>query len=310
MAGKRLLFIYNRRSGRGIVRLSLSGVIDVFSRAGYESIVYSTQYPGDATEKVEHYAAEVDVVACAGGDGTLNEVITGVMNSKKDLPVFYLPAGSTNDFAVSLGIPRNQIAAAEAAVDGRMAHVDIGKFNDRYFSYVAAFGLLTDVSYATDQNLKNRIGYLAYLIEGGKRLLNIPVIEMTVQADDRIYCDKFLYGMVTNATQIGGLRNINITGTNIELDDGVFELTLVRATTNPVEFAEAVNVIASGGQSKFVIRDKAARIEFHSETPVAWTLSGEDGGKHNDVVIENMRRALTIAVPGGKEAETLLTEQK
>ncbi len=292
---KRLLFIYNNRSGRGMLRLNLAGIVDVFTKNGYETLIHSTQYAGDACDRVQEYAEEVDVIACAGGDGTVNEVITGVMKSGKDIPVFYLPSGSTNDYAASLGIPKNQLHAAEAAMSGKLKKVDIGRFNDKYFDYVAAFGLLTDISYATNQDLKNKIGYAAYLLEISKRLLNIPVIDMTVTIGSKVYNDGWFYGMVTNSRQVGGIKNI--TGPNVSMDDGIFEVTLVRATKNPVEFIEVLSALATGTESYFVIREKASVIEFASGDDVTWTLDGELGGSYSYVTIENIEKAIRIAVP-------------
>lgn len=292
---KKLLFIYNRRSGKGLIRIKLSDIVDVFSKAGYEIIIYSTQNKHDACEKVSIYIDEVDAIACAGGDGTVNEIISGIMESGKDVPVFYLPSGSTNDYAASLGIPKEQAEAARTAVSGYYRYVDIGKLNNRYFSYVAAFGLLTDISYATDQNLKNKLGYFAYVLEISKRLFKIPVINMSVTIEDRTYTDGWFYGMITNSTQVGGVKNI--TGPNVEIDDGIFEVTLVRATTNPFEFIEVLNALATGGKSRFVIRDKASKLVIHSEEPVTWTLDGEEGGTYTDIVIENINKALRIALP-------------
>ncbi len=300
--GKRLLFIYNRRSGTGMIRANLSTIIDLFSKAGYEIIIHSTQRAHDAIEKVRAYRDSVDAIACAGGDGTVNEIINGMMETKADVPLYYLPSGSTNDYAASLGIPKQQIKAARSELGGEIKKIDLGLFGNRYFCYVAAFGLLTDISYATDQNLKNMIGYAAYLIEVSKRLINIPVIEMTVIADGRKYTDGWFYGMITNSTHVGGIKNV--TGPNVRMDDGIFEITLVRATKNPIEFIEVFNAIMQGIDNRFLVREKASRIEIHSEKPVAWTIDGEAGGEHRDVVIENVNRALRIVVP--KDAHNLL----
>ena len=296
---KRLLFIYNKKSGRGMIRLNLAGIIDVFTKNGYEILIHSTQYAGDACEKVIEYADRIDAVACAGGDGTVNEVITGIMKIGKDIPIFYLPSGSTNDYAASLGIPKNQLSAIEETINGKLKKVDVGSFNDKYFDYVAAFGLLTDISYATNQDLKNKIGYAAYLLEISKRLLNIPVINMTVTIGNKIYSDGWFYGMITNSKQVGGLKNI--TGPNVVMDDGIFEVTLVRATKNPVEFIEVLSALATGSESYFVVREKTSKIKFASHEEISWTLDGESGGSYKDVVIENIKKAVRIAIPNSKK---------
>ncbi len=289
-----------------MIRVNLSEIVDVFVKAGYEVIIYSTQYPNAAYERVLEYADKVDAIAIAGGDGSLNEVINGIVELKSDTPLFYIPSGSTNDYAATLGISKNQIQAANEAVNGIIRKIDIGRLNGTCFDYVAAFGIFTDISYATDQNLKNTMGYLAYVVEVGKRVFNIPAIEMTIEADGRIYSDKWFYGMITNSTQVGGVKNIIDPKT--KLDDGLFEITLVKATNNPIEFVEMFNDLSMGIHSSFVVREKAARIEIRSDEAVPWTIDGEEGGTYTEVSIENINQAVSIAVADKPRNNKLFTK--
>ena len=215
---KKLLFIFNSHSGKGKIRNNLVEIIDIFVKAGYETTVYTTQSQGDAVNKACEEAGNYDRIVCSGGDGTLDEVVTGVMKSDFEVPVGYIPAGSTNDFGNSLGIDKDMIHAADIAANGYKFPCDIGKFNEDYFVYVAAFGIFTEVSYATDQGLKNMLGHTAYILEGAKQLWDIPSYRMQVEYDGNVLYDEFIYGMITNSMSVGGFKGI-IPG-NISLNDG------------------------------------------------------------------------------------------
>lgn len=293
---KRLLFIINIHSGKEAVKFKLAKLLDGFVAAGYEVITHTTQYAGDAALRSEEYAEEVDMIVCSGGDGTLNSTLNGLMKSGHKVPVLFIPFGSTNDYAGSLNIPKDPMNAVERLEHGKILELDIGKFNDKYFDYVAAFGLLTDIAYTTDQNLKNMIGYGAYVVEVTKRLFKIPILQMTIEGDNGIsFTDGWFYGMITNSNQVGGLKNI--TGPDVELDDGVFEVTLVRATRNPIEFIEVLTSIARGTECKFVERFKTKHLHITSKEPIAWTLDGEPGGEHTEINIEVLQKAIQIVVP-------------
>ena len=177
---KRVLFLFNPRSGKGKIKENLADIIDVMVKAGYEVTVYTTQCAGDAIEKARMEAENYDRIICSGGDGTLDEVVTGVMNSGISVPIGYIPAGSTNDFGNSLGIDNDMIHAAGIAANGKPFSCDVGKFNDDYFVYVAAFGIFTEVSYQTSQDLKNMLGHAAYILEAQKQIWDIPSYRMQV----------------------------------------------------------------------------------------------------------------------------------
>ena len=208
---KRMLFIYNPHAGKELLKPHLSDVIDIFVKAGYEVVTYPTQTYRDGYKKiVEYNSEEYDLIVCSGGDGTIDEIVTGMMKRRPEErdPVGYIPTGTTNDFASSLHIPRGILNAADNAVNGVKFDCDVGKFNDSIFVYIAAFGLFTDVSYETNQELKNVLGHLAYVLEGTKRLFNVPSYRIKVTHDGESIEDEFIYGMVTNSKSVGGFRNM------------------------------------------------------------------------------------------------------
>ena len=217
---KKMLFIYNPNAGTGTLKPKLSDVIDTFTKAEYEVTVYPTQKYHDGAEKMQSCAEGYDLIVCSGGDGTLDEVVTGMRMRSYKAPLGYIPAGTTNDFATSLGIPKDILAAADTAVNGVPFPCDVGTFNDDYFIYIAAFGLFTDVSYETKQSMKNILGHLAYVLEGAKRIFNIPSYKIRVIHDGEEIEDEFIYGMVTNSRSVGGFTGI--IGPDVVFDDGEF----------------------------------------------------------------------------------------
>ena len=226
----RMLFIFNPRSGKGQIRNKLMDIIDVFVKGGYEVVVHPTQGVKDAEKMAKSMAEEVDLIVCSGGDGTLDEVVTGLMEIGANVPLGYIPAGSTNDFASSLEIPRDMVKAAQDIVDGHLFSVDVGSFNEDNFIYVAAFGMFTDVSYETSQDLKNILGHLAYVMEGAKRIFDVKTYHLCVEANGEVHEGDYIYGMITNSHSIGGFRNL--VGNDVEMDDGLFEVTLIKKPKN------------------------------------------------------------------------------
>ena len=227
---KNLLFIYNPYSGKGMVKENLSDIIDCFVKNGYQVSVYPTQGRMDAKDQVIHMASLYDMVVCSGGDGTLNEVISGLMELP-DKPVLgYIPAGSTNDFGQSIKLPKTMIDAAKVAVSGTPISVDIGSFRKRKFVYIAGFGAFTDVSYMTPQEMKNVLGHSAYLLDAVTKLTTLRTYHMKVTYDGNNEVEgDYLYGMITNSISVGGFKGI--TGKNVALDDGLFEVTLIKPCT-------------------------------------------------------------------------------
>ncbi len=294
---QKMLFIYNPRAGKAQIRSNLLDIIDIFVKAGYEVTAYPTQAAGDAVKAVRTRCDGYDIVVCSGGDGTLDEVVSGMMQCDEKLPIGYIPAGSTNDFANSLGIPKSMIKAADVVVKGINFPCDIGAFNYDSFIYVAAFGIFTDVSYETKQDVKNVLGHAAYLVEGVKRLPSVRSYPLKITNGDQVIEGEFLYGMVTNSYSVGGFRGI--TGQDILLDDGLFEVTLIRKPSNPLDLNTIILALVDKRvKSEYIHTFKTSRLIVESETPLSWTLDGEFGGEHCRAVIENRRKVLDIRVPG------------
>ena len=309
---KKLLFVYNPRAGKEMLKPRLSDVLDIFVKSGYEVTVHPTQAYRDAYYQIKEYeVGKYDLIACSGGDGTIDEVATGMMKRRemgKDVvPVGYIPAGTTNDFAKSLHIPRKPLAAADNAVKGVPFPCDIGKFNDSVFVYIAAFVIFTDVSYETDQAVKNVLGHMAYILEGAKRIFNIPSYKIKVEHDGEVIEDEFIFGMVTNSRSVGGFSNM--VGKNIVFDDGLFEVTLIKTPKNPIALQEIIAaLLIEQVDTKHMYTFKTKKITFDSVEEIPWTLDGEFGGEQDYVEIENVQKAMEIMVPENHVLE--LSEQK
>lgn len=292
---KKLLFIFNPYSGKAQIKNKLLQIVDIMVKAGYEVTIYPTQARADALNLVQKRAKKYDLVVCSGGDGTLDEAVSGMMLSEKKVPLGYIPAGSTNDFANSLKIPKDMVKAAKAAVSGKKFACDVGKFNDSFFIYVAAFGIFTAVSYKTSQEWKNILGHAAYILEGAKSLHEITSYHMRVEYEDQVIEDEFIYGMITNSNSVGGFKNM--TGKNVLLDDGKFEVTLIRKPRNLVELNEILASLSNMiDDTDAIYSFKSDCITFYAEEKVPWTLDGEYGGNPQEVKISNQQQALEIMV--------------
>ncbi len=290
---QKLLFIFNPHSGKGQIKNNLVDIVDIMVKAGYDVTIYTTQARADATRKVMEEAANFDRIVCSGGDGTLDEVVTGLIKSDMNTPIGYIPAGSTNDFANSLGIPKEMVKAAEVAVGKNPFPCDIGDFNSDTFVYVAAFGLFTEVSYKTSQQLKNIFGHVAYIMEGAKHLHDILSYNMQVEYEGHVFQDEFIYGMVTNSVSVGGFKGM--TGTDVKLDDGVFEVTLIKKPHNPIELNEILACLTNMiDDSDLIYSFKTNEVRITARELIAWTLDGEFGGEHEEVIIRNLNKRVTI----------------
>lgn len=294
---KKLLFIFNPRSGKGELGAQLYDIIQIFVKKEYYVTVYPTQYPEDALKRVPEIARDYDLVVCGGGDGTLDEVVTGMMHSPVKRPIGYIAAGSTNDFAFSLRIPRDVLEAARVAVGGKEFPCDIGNFNNDYFVYVAAFGLFTDVSYQTNQYMKNILGHVAYLLEGARRLYDIPSYQMTIEVGDETVTDEFVYGMITNSISVGGMKNL--IGGDVSLNDGAFEVMMIKMPKNPIQLNEIIRVLLApraDKSSRYIYTWRTDHVRITCEDAVPWTLDGEFGGQHKTVDVRNHCRSITFMV--------------
>ena len=295
---KKALFIVNPRSGKGRIKGNLLDIVDVFVKGDFEVTIYTTQKQRDAVELTKNRSRDYDLVICSGGDGTLDEVVKGLLAGNHDVPIGYIPAGSTNDFAASLGIPSSPLKAAKVAVYGKPFACDIGKFDEDYFVYVAAFGILTDVSYETDQKVKNVLGHMAYVGEAIRSFnpVNLKSYHMSIITEDRMIKDDFIYGMVSNSASIGGMKILP--ANEVALDDGEFEVLLVKFPRSIEEINMMVSsLLAQAPDPEYIYYFKTSHLEIHSEDAVSWTLDGENGGMHEDVEISNLGRAFRICVP-------------
>lgn len=292
---RKMLFIYNPKAGKAQIRYKLADILDVFAEAEYELTVVPTRKRDDARAAVVARSEDYELVACSGGDGTLDEVVTGMMQSGFRTPIGYIPAGSTNDFGGSLALPKNMVRAARTIVEGKNFPCDVGSFNNDTFVYIAAFGLFTDVSYETAQDVKNVLGHMAYLLEGMKRLPTIHSFPMKVTYGEEVIEEDFIFGMVTNSVSVGGFKNI--TGKNVKLDDGVFEVTLIKRPRNPIELNNIMlSLVNRDIDTDAMYCFRTDKVVLESENPVAWTLDGENGGSHTRVEIRNICKAIDIRV--------------
>ena len=295
---KPLLYIYNPHAGKGAAQHNLSQALEAFTQAGWLVTTYPTQGKADATQMVSRLGGSYERVVCCGGDGTLHEVISGLMTLPDRPVVGYLPAGTTNDFARNLHLPRSMAARMEIAAAGVPRAVDIGLFNQNYFIYVAAFGAFTDVAYDTPQSFKNVFGHLAYLLEGATRLASLPHYRLRIEHDNGMVEGDFLYGMVSNTVSVGGFRGMP--SREVKLDDGLFEVVLVRQPQNAAQLQSILTALmqpgsaAAGKGSGAVIGFHTSRLTVTCASEMPWTLDGEFGGAHKVAQIENQNQAICI----------------
>ena len=293
---KKMLFIFNPRSGRERLRTKLLDILDLFVKAGYEVTVHVTQSAGDAQKKVKEKGGGVELLVCSGGDGTLNEVVAGMMawSREKRPKLGYIPSGSTNDFAASLELPKNMLRAAATAVAGRSFSIDVGRFGEeRYFVYVAAFGAFTEVSYKTPQEAKNVLGHQAYMLEAVKRIAGLKSYRMKFFWDDQELEEEFILGMVTNTISIGGFKGL--VQPRVALNDGEFEVMLVRKPRTPKDIQSIVScLINKDAENDCVYMFRTSCLRMESEETVDWTLDGEYGGGVREICIKNLREEIVV----------------
>lgn len=298
---KKMLFIMNPKAGRTTLKNSLVDVLEVFCSNDYDVRTYLTKSADDAERVVAEEGVGYDVIVCAGGDGTLGNTVAGFMKSGLKVPLGYIPCGSTNDFARSMEIPMTAVEAAEMVVGAEPFSVDIGSLNDKYFVYVAAFGVFSDTSYATPQNMKNIFGHAAYVLQGIKSIANIPSYKMKITIDGEIQEGEFIFGMVSNSISVGGFKSITRKG--VEFDDGLFEGVLIRTIKTPADLERVVRALLTGDISeKSMVSFRASNVLFEAEDPVAWTCDGEFGGEYKNTSIDIHRRAIDLLVVQESEA--------
>lgn len=291
---KKMLFIVNPRSGREQIRNKLLEILDLFSSAQYQIQIHITQKPKDATEMVKQWGEGMDLVVCSGGDGTLNEIISGLIQLENPPCIGYIPAGSTNDYASSLQIPKAMMEAAQNLLSGRPYPIDIGSFcHDSYFIYIAAFGAFTEVSYQTPQDKKNLLGHQAYVLEGVKSLAALKAYPMRIEWEEQALEEEFVFGMVTNTISVGGFKGL--VTQSVALNDGEFEVLLIRKPRAPKDLSNIISYLFLKEEpNDCVYKFKTSRLKFISKDPVDWVLDGEFGGSRTEVEIINLRERMNI----------------
>lgn len=292
---KRNLIIINPCSGKKRANKYMTDIVDVFTKGGYMSTVLTTTQRGDGTLYAAEYAGDFDLVTCIGGDGTFNEVVAGLLESKSGTPIGYIPAGSTNDFASSLGLSSGIVTAAKDIVVGETIPLDIGSFNGRKFSYVASFGAFTQASYATPQSVKNMLGHLAYILEGVTSLTSIKPEHMIIETEDNVYEDDYIFGAVSNSTSLAGILTLD--PEYVDMGDGLFELLLVKSPKNLIDLTEIVHMLTTqnydSGMLTFVNSD---RFRVHASEDTPWSLDGEYQEGASEIFIENLHNAINLVI--------------
>lgn len=290
---KKLLFILNPVAGQKKANKSLPEIVMLFNQAGYEVITHVTDSSGSATRAVQTLGPEADLIVCCGGDGTLSETVTGLIRSGLDVPIGYIPAGTTNDFASSLGISSNVLQAARDILEGEPVAYDVGRFGSRYFSYVASFGAFTKASYLIPQNIKNALGHTAYVLGGITEISQIHPEHIRMEIDGQVVEEDFLFGAICNSTSIGGILTLD--PKQVDMGDGLFEVLLVRAARNLEEIAECIRAVQTQKYNCAMITFRSARhIKIQANPEMPWTLDGEREDGHDQVEVENLHHAIRL----------------
>ena len=290
---KKLLFIINPFSGQKKANKHLPEIIQIFNQAGYETVVHVTAGRGDAAQTVIRQGADKDLIVCCGGDGTLNETITGLLTAGLDIPLGYIPSGTTNDFASSLKLSHNPVQAAQDILLGEPVPYDVGKFADRYFSYVASFGAFTKSSYIVPQNVKNALGHGAYVLGGISELSQIRNEHLRLEIDGQVLEDEFLFGAICNSTSLGGILTLD--PKVVDMADGFMEVLLVRAARSLTELAECIAAVQAQTYNCAMITFRSAKtVRITADPGMNWTLDGEKEEGHAEICVENLHHAVKI----------------
>lgn len=288
--------VVNPKSGTGKIKNELFKVCNTLTCGGYNVTVYITQKRGDATRTVAALSDYYTTVAVCGGDGTLNEVITGLMQNKNRYKIGYIPAGTLNEWSQGLKISRNIGDAARDIVNGRAVGLDIGRFDNRYFSYTASFGAFTSASYSASQDVKNVLGQAAYLLEGIKQLGKIKPIHLKFTTDNDVYEGDYLFGAVSNSMSVGGI--IKFDKSNVALNDGVFEIILIETPDNIADLNAIINAIVTRKFDRKCIRQfKTSAVTVTADKEIDWTLDGEHTKAGLETTITNMNKAINFIIP-------------
>lgn len=301
-----MLVIVNPLSGKAKMKNELMGVCQIFSEGGYDVSVYPTKSRGDATEKTKSLnQGEYEIIVVCGGDGTLNEVITGLMEANLHITIGYIPAGTLNEWSSGLKISRNIKKAAKDIISGQIINLDIGKFGDKYFSYTASFGAFTEASYSAPQNVKNILGQAAYFFEGIKSLGNIKPIHLKFLFDDKEIEGDYLFGAVSNSMSVGGI--VKFKENTVKLNDGFFEVVLIKKPTNLAVFQNTIDGILKKDYNREGIEFfHTNSVTVLSDNDLSWTLDGEYAAGTDKLTITNIHSAINLIVPSEDTNQTKL----
>ena len=295
MLDKKMLVVINPCAGQKRANRYLTDILGVFSSGGYECTVFVTQKRGDATEFVKRRASMFDAVVCIGGDGTFNEVMMGVISSEANVPIGYIPAGSTNDFANSLKLSKDILQAARDIVCGEPRSLDAGSFNGRCFSYIASFGAFTGASYSTAQSAKNALGHLAYILEGLKDLPSMHPVHVRAEIDNKVFEDDYIFGAVSNSTSIAGI--VTLDDAFVDMNDGLCEVTLVKFPKTALELSRIIMSIQTNEfDEELITFVSAPHVVMYTDDDVPWTLDGEYDAGAPIVIIKNIHNAIKLIV--------------
>jgi YegS/Rv2252/BmrU family lipid kinase len=290
---KKLLFVMNPCAGMRKANKILPDILGLFNRYGYDVHVHITEGRGDGENVVAQRAGEMDLVVCCGGDGTFNETVSGILKSGTQTPVGYIPAGSTNDFAVSLGLKSSPMDAAKAIMEGTETSYDVGCFGGRYFTYVASFGIFTKASYATPQSMKNTLGHAAYLLEGIQELSQLKKLPVKMELDGEVLEGEYLFGAISNSTSLGGVFSLD--PKQVDMADGLFEILLVRMPKDLMELSECITAIQKQTYNcRMATFRTAKKVTVYAEPTMDWTLDGEREPGHEQVEVENLHHAIRL----------------
>lgn len=298
---KKLLFILNPFAGQRKANKLLTEIVEIFNRADYEVTVYITAGQDDARKTAKNYADQMDVIVCCGGDGTFNETAAGILESGIDVPIGYIPAGSTNDFANSLKLPIDILQAAKMIAKGNTRRVDMGSFGGRFFSYVSSFGAFTRASYATPQNAKNTLGHMAYLLSGIQELSQIKKHDLRFELPDgRVLEDGYLFGAISNSTSFAGV--LTIPAERVDMSDGKLELMLIRAPKDALELADCLLAIQRQTYDCAMITFLSTEsVKVTAPGDMDWTIDGEREPGRTDIQVDCLHHALQVVCPEGDQ---------
>ncbi len=305
---KNLLVIMNPVAGQKKANRYLCDILNIFCINGYTCNVQFTTMKLSGGDIVRLFGKNKDLIVCIGGDGTLNEVISGMRQNNISCPVGYIAGGSTNDFANGIGLSLSPVKACEDIVYGDKVNFDVGTFNDRTFCYVASFGAFTKTSYATPRDLKNSLGHMAYVLEGIKELSDLKAYNMTFEADGKKYSGKYLFGAICNSIRVGG-GIIKFSKQTVDLNDGFFEVILIKKPENPADFMQLLLDLQSGKYTgKGFDFFSAQSLKIIQEEPVEWSLDGEYQRAEEEITVENIHSGLCLMMKHKISNESLLKE--